>query len=248
MKILVPVKRVVDPYVKIRIKTDGSGVETHQVKMVMNPFDEIALEEALRLKEQGHAHEIICISIGDKVVQETLRHGLAMGADRAILVEEQTSLDSLNVAKVLAKVVQDEEIDLVLMGKQAIDNDANQTPQMLAGFLNWPQATYASEIKIKGEYIEVVRETDQGLEQIQVTRPAIISVDLRLNEPRYATLPNIMKAKAKPLKAVSYSDLGLSLSQHVTKDLFMKPPVRSKGVFVADVDELLEKIKPILIS
>lgn len=248
MQILVPVKRVIDPYVKIRIKQDGTGVETHQVKMVMNPFDEIALEEALRLKEQGHAKEIICISIGDKSSQETLRHGLALGADRAILIEDDRQLDSLNIAKIIAKVSQRESVQLILMGKQSIDNDANQTPQMIAGILNWPQATYASQIKIVGECLEVLRETDQGLEQLKVSKPAVISVDLRLNEPRYATLPNIMKAKSKPLTIIPSPDLQINLNFLITKESYMKPAARTKGVVVADVNELLEKIKPLLTS
>jgi electron transfer flavoprotein beta subunit len=248
MRILVPVKRVIDPYVKIRIKQDGTGVETHQVKMVMNPFDEIALEEALRLKEQGHAKDIICLSIGDKTCQETLRHGLAMGADRAILIENDSELDSLNIAKILADVSQKEKPDLILMGKQSIDNDANQTPQMLAGILDWPQATYVSQIKLSGQSLEVLRETDQGLEQLKTSVPAVVSVDLRLNEPRYATLPNIMKARTKPLAIMSLSDLNITPRSSITKNEYMKPPVRAKGVMLADVNELLEKIKPLLTS
>ena len=249
MKILVPVKRVIDPYVKIRVKQDGTGVETHQVKMVMNPFDEIALEEAIKMKEAGLANDIICISIGDKTCQETLRHGLALGADKAFLIEDESVKDSLNVAKILAKFLEKEPCDLVLMGKQSIDNDSNQTPQMLAGILDWPQATYISKLECKGNELQVTRETDSGLEKLQLSLPAVVSVDLRLNEPRYATLPNIMKAKAKPFTMMSLTELGLEIpSSHLTIDTVKKPSVRQKGVMVSDVTELLEKIRPILTS
>lgn len=249
MKIIVPVKRVIDPYVKIRIKLDGSGVDTHQVKMVMNPFDEIALEEALQLKEKGIAQEVVCVSIGDKNVQETLRHGLALGADKAFLIETDQTLNSLQVAKVLAKFLNKESADIVLMGKQSIDNDANQTPQMLAGLLDWPQATFISRLDYQNNKLLVTRETDLGLEEMELSLPAVISVDLRLNEPRYATLPNIMKAKAKPLTTLSLIDLGMQDLHHaLVFDTVKKPQARQKGVMVADVSELLEKIRPILTS
>ncbi|HBB52577.1 MAG TPA: electron transfer flavoprotein subunit beta [Legionellales bacterium] len=246
MKILVPVKRVVDPYARIRVKADGSGVELQQIKMVMNPFDEIALEEAIRLREKGVATSVVIVSIGEEVCQETLRHGLALGADEAILVENAQSPNSFEVAKILEKVVQEEQPQLVMMGKQAIDSDANQTPQMLAALLDWPQATFISNIEIKSESIEVTRETDAGLEVLDVMLPAVISVDLRLNEPRYATLPNIMRAKSKPLKTLN---VDLSQDSHQLKlDALMSPPIRQKGAVLSSVDELFEKIKPVLFS
>lgn len=249
MNIIVPVKRVVDPYVKIRVNQDGTGVETHQVKMVMNPFDEIALEEALRLKEKGIASEVICLSIGDIASQETLRHGLALGADRAILVETSQSYDSLEIAKILKKIIEMEGGQLVLMGKQAIDSDANQTPQMLAGLLDWPQVTFISKIDVLGSELQVVRETDSGLEHMQVQIPAIVSVDLRLNEPRYATLPNIMKSKSKPLKIVPESQLdwGAQNTNLVLKKVH-RPPTRAKGQILQSVDDLIEKLKPLIQS
>ena len=248
MKILVPVKRVIDPYVKIRIKTDGSGVETQQVKMVMNPFDEIALEEAIRLYEAGLASEVVCLSIGDQAVLETLRHGLAMGAHSAILALATQSLESLDIAKIIAKIVEDQKFDLVLMGKQSIDNDANQTPQMLAGLLDWPQACFASKIELKDKKAKVTRETDAGLEVVEIELPAVISADLRLNEPRYATLPNIMKAKAKPVTQLEVAALGLNIAPKIEKQAVMKPEGRQKGEIVSDLHELLEKIRPILMS
>jgi len=247
MKILVPVKRVIDPYVKIRVKPDGTGVETHQVKMVMNPFDEIALEEAIRLKEQGHATEVICVSIGDKNAQETLRHGLALGADRAILIENDVPLHSLSIAKVLLEVVKKESPGLVMMGKQAIDSDANQTPQMLAAKLNWPQATFASKLVFLGKKLQVVRETDAGLEELEITMPAVVSVDLRLNEPRYATLPNIMKSKNKPLAVIPIAELNMVLADgEIHTNEILRPPTRQKGIMVESLAELLEKIRPII--
>lgn len=248
MKILVPVKRVIDPYVKIRVKPDGTGIETQQVKMVMNPFDEIALEEALRLQEQGHAAEVVCLSIGEQSSIETLRHGLAMGAQAGILVESSERLLSFDVAKIIAKIVQDENFNLVLMGKQSIDNDANQTPQMLAGLLNWPQACFASKLMLAGDNALVTRETDAGLEQLSLNLPAVISVDLRLNEPRYATLPNIMKAKAKPLRQLELASLGLAFRHEVEQLEVFKPAVRQKGEMLPDLDALLEKIRPILMG
>ena len=247
MKIIVPVKRVIDPYVKIRVKPDGAGVETHQVKMVMNPFDEIALEEAIRLKEQGHATEVICVSIGDKNCQETLRHGLALGADRAILIENDAPLHSLSIAKVLLEVVKKESPGLVMMGKQAIDSDANQTPQMLAAKLDWPQATFASKLVFLGKKLQVVRETDAGLEELEIAMPAVVSVDLRLNEPRYATLPNIMKSKNKPLAVIPIAELDVVLTDgEIHTNDISRPPTRQKGIMVESLAELLEKIRPII--
>lgn len=246
LKILVPVKRVVDPYVRIRVQADGSGIDTQSLKMVMNPFDEIALEEAIRLKEKGLVGQIIVVSIGEASCQETLRHGLALGANEAIWVDNTEASYAYDFAQILKKLVEDEQIDLVLMGKQAIDSDANQTPQMLAALLNWPQGTFVSKIEIKGEVAQIVRETDMGLETMEVMLPAVLSVDLRLNEPRYASLPNIMRAKSKPLKTVS---IPLTHETEFLKvDKVMPPSVRQKGVMVADVQQLIEKIKPILFS
>lgn len=246
MKILVPVKRVVDPYVRIRVQSDGSGIDTQSLKMVMNPFDEIALEEAIRLKEKGQVSQIIVASIGDAACQETLRHGLALGADEAILIDNTEASNSYDFAQLLKKLVEEEHIDMVLMGKQAIDSDANQTPQMLAALLDWPQATFVSKINIKGDLAEIVRETDMGLETMEVMLPAVVSVDLRLNEPRYASLPNIMRAKSKPLKVASMS---LTSEKPFSKvDKIMPPMARQKGVMLSDVQELIEKIKPVLFS
>ena len=245
MKILVPVKRVVDPYVKIRLKSDGSGVETQQVKMVMNPFDEIALEQAICFKEQGIVSEIICVSIGQTLVQETLRHGLALGADKAIWVDNSSANQSLEFADILAQVVQEIGADLVIMGKQAIDSDACQTPQMLAAILDWPQACFISKIEILNDKLQMVRETDTGLESIEVHLPAVVSVDLRLNEPRYASLPNIMKAKSKPLNTMQLSS---RLQSGLTCQQVLPPKKRTKGMMLTSVDELLEKIRPILFS
>lgn len=243
MKVLVAVKRVIDPYVKIRVKPDNSGVETQNIKMAMNPFDEIALEEAIRLRESLWATEIVVVSIGNETTQETLRHALALGADKAILVQTNKNLESLNVAKVLQKMVDQEKPDLVLMGKQAIDGDNNQTPQMLAALLAWPQATYASKIIINDNALEVTREIDSGLETIQVNLPAVISTDLRLNEPRYASLPNIMKAKRKPLDIIDLNDLGLTLKKHIEVLNIKSPAARSGGVKVESVAELLAKLQ-----
>lgn len=245
MKILVPVKRVVDPYVKIRVKSDGSGVDTQQVKMVMNPFDEIALEQAIRLKEQGIASSVICVSIGESIVQETLRHGLALGADKAIWIENNSASQSIEFADILAQVAQEISPDLVIMGKQAIDSDACQTPQMLAALLEWPQACFISKIEKLNDKIQVVRETDTGLESVEINLPAVVSVDLRLNEPRYASLPNIMKAKSKPLETMQ---LGARLQSGITCKQVLPPKTRTKGVMLSSVQELLEKIKPILFS
>ncbi len=243
MKILVAVKRVIDPYVKIRVKSDGSGVETQNVKMAMNPFDEIAIEEALRLKEAGHASEVVAVTVGDDFSQETLRHGLALGADRAILVKTDSSMETLNIAMILAELVKREGAALVLMGKQAIDGDNNQTPQMLAALLDWPQATYASQIKCSNNEIEVTREIDGGLETLRLQLPVVISTDLRLNEPRYASLPNIMKAKRKPLDIVEINSLGLDLKQHCEVLDVRAPASRTAGVKVDSVDELISKLK-----
>lgn len=243
MKILVPVKRVVDPYVKIRVKSDESGVETQNVKMAMNPFDEIAVEEAIRLMESGVATEIVLISIGDTSCQETLRHGLALGASRALLIETEKTLLPIHIAKVIAHVVADEQPNLVIMGKQSIDGDNNQTPQMLAGLLDWPQATYASKLDIDSGKLLVTREIDSGLETISVTMPAIISTDLRLNEPRYASLPNIMKAKKKPFQSIPLHELGIELRDHTRQLKVKAPATRIAGEMVNSVDELIEKLK-----
>ena len=243
MKILVAVKRVVDPYVKIRVKSDGTGIETHNMKMAMNPFDEIAVEEALRLREKGQVSDVTLVSIGDAASQETLRHGLALGADKGIhiLTEEQHS--SLNIAKILKKVVEDNQPDLVFAGKQSIDADSNQTPQMLAALLGWPQATYASKFEMNNQKAFVTREIDGGLESLEVRLPAVISTDLRLNEPRYASLPNIMKAKSKPIETIKLEDLNLTLKKHVEIIDVKAPPPRTAGILVDSVDELVEKLK-----
>ncbi|KTD06162.1 electron transfer flavoprotein beta-subunit (Beta-ETF) [Legionella gratiana] len=243
MKILVAVKRVIDPYVKIRVKSDNTGVETQNIKMAMNPFDEIAVEEALRLREKNWATEIVAVSIGGDSSQETLRHALALGVDRAILVRSQDSFESLNIAKILKKIIEDEKPDLVLMGKQAIDDDSNQTPQMLASLLNWPQATYASKVEPSGTLVQVTREIDGGLETLSVRLPAIVSTDLRLNEPRYASLPNIMKAKKKPLDILELENIGLSLKKHIEVLKVTAPATRSTGVKVESVTELLNKLQ-----
>lgn len=242
MKILVTVKRVIDAYVKIRVKSDHSGVEKQNVKMAMNPFDEIALEEALRFREKNQANEVVLLSIGGDEVQETLRHGLALGADRAILVRTSDTLCGLNVAKVIQKIVLHEKPELVLMGKQAIDSDNNQTPQMLAALLHWSLATYASNIQFEDNHLLVTREVDGGLETLKLALPAVVSADLRLNEPRYASLPNIMKAKQKPIHLIALEDLGLSLKKH-SEILSVTPPLaRSSGVMVDSVESLVEKL------
>lgn len=244
MKILVAVKRVIDPYVKIRINTTGTGeIESQNVKHSMNPFDEIALEEAIRLLEKKIASEVVVVSIGTDSAQETLRHALALGANRAILIKSTQSHDSLNIAKILAKVVTDEAPQLVLMGKQAIDDDNNQVPQMLAGLLKWPQATFASAIQIEQQSCIVKRETDQGIETIQLQLPAVISADLRLNEPRYASLPNIMKAKQKPLTVIELDALALPLKIHQQRLSIKAPAQRKGGIKLNSVDELIKKLK-----
>ncbi len=247
MKVLVPVKRVIDYNVKVRVKADGSGVDLANVKMSMNPFDEIAVEEAIRLKEKGIATEVVVVSIGVKQAQETLRNALAMGADRAILIEAtsdvHTDIEPLAVAKLLAAVVKEEAPGLVLAGKQAIDNDMNATGQMLAALLGQAQATFASELVIEGDKAKVTREVDGGLQVIEVKLPAVVTVDLRLNEPRYASLPNIMKAKAKPLAVKTPADYGVDVSPRLTVVKTTEPAGRKAGVRVASVDELVAKLK-----
>jgi electron transfer flavoprotein beta subunit len=243
MKILVPVKRVVDFNVKVRVKADQSGVELANVKMSMNPFDEIAVEEALKLKEGGKATEVIAVSAGIAACQETLRTALAMGADRAILVESDVELQPLAVAKLLKALVAKESPQLVILGKQAIDDDANQVGQMLAALLDWPQATFASKVEIDGGKARVTREIDGGLETIEIPLPAVITTDLRLNTPRYATLPNIMKAKKKPLETVKPADLGVDVAPRLKTLKVVEPGKRKAGVMVKDVAELVEKLK-----
>ena len=247
MKVLVPVKRVIDYNVKVRVKADGSGVDLANVKMSMNPFDEIAVEEAIRLKEAGKAEEVIAVSIGVKQAQETLRTALAMGADRAILIEAtddvHTDIEPLAVAKLLAAVVKEEQPGLVLTGKQAIDNDMNATGQMLSALLGWSQATFASKVEVEGANAEVTREVDGGLQTISVKMPAIISVDLRLNEPRYASLPNIMKAKKKPLDEKTPADYGVDVTPRLSVAKTTEPVARKAGVIVKTVDELVAKLK-----
>jgi electron transfer flavoprotein beta subunit len=243
MKILVTVKRVIDPYVKIRVRSDHRGVETEQVKHAINPFDEIAVEEAIRLLEQKIATEVVVVTIGSDATQEVLRHALALGATRGILVETDQSLCCLSIAQILCRVVQDEKPDLVLMGKQAIDDDSNQTPQMLAALLNWPQATYASTLSIEQSKLTVTREVDSGLEVLQMACPAIVSVDLRLNTPRYASLPNIMKAKQKSLTRIALDSLALNLKQHTERLSVVAPVAKREGIRVASVDELMVKLR-----
>ncbi len=243
MKILVAVKRVIDPYVKIRVKQDNSGVELKNVKMSMNPFDEIAIEEALRLCEQQVATEVVLVSVGSNESQETLRHGLALGASRAILVRTEESYCPLNIAKILHKIALSEQANLVLMGKQSIDGDNNQTPQMLAALLGWPQATFASKMILNSPHIQVTREVDGGLETCEVELPAVVSVDLRLNEPRYASLPNIMKSKQKQLDVLELSSLGVPLKQHTEILSVTSPTVRRGGVKLESVEALVDKLR-----
>ena len=243
MKILVPVKRVVDFNVKVRVKSDGSGVDLANVKMSMNPFDEIAVEEAVRIKERGEATEVVAVSIGSVKAQDTLRTALAMGADRAILVKTEATVEPLAVAKVLKRVVENEKADLVIMGKQAIDDDSNQSGQMLAALLGWPQATFISKVEVSGDGAEVTREIDGGLERLFIKLPAVITTDLRLNEPRYVTLPNIMKAKKKPLEVVKPDALGVDVTPRLTTLKVQEPAKRGSGVKVADVKELVAKLK-----
>ena len=243
MKILVPIKRVVDYNVKIRVKADQSGVELANVKMAMNPFDEIAVEEAVRLKEAGKATEVVAVSAGVAQCQETLRTAMAIGADRGILIESDVDLQPLAVAKLLKAVVAKEQPQLVILGKQAIDDDSNQTGQMLAALLGWPQATFASKVEVAGDKVQVTREIDGGLETLALPLPAVITTDLRLNEPRYATLPNIMKAKKKPLDTLKPADLGVDVTPRLTTLKVVEPAARSAGVKVADVAQLIEKLK-----
>ena len=243
MKILVAVKRVVDFNVKVRVKADGSGVETANVKMSMNPFDEIAVEEALRLKEAGTATEIVAVSCGAQACQETLRTALALGADRAILVETEVELQPLAVAKILRAIAQKESPQLVILGKQAIDDDCNQTGQMLAALLGWPQATFASKVKISDGKAEVTREVDGGLETISIKMPAVVTTDLRLNEPRYVTLPNIMKAKKKPLDVLKPDALGVDVAPRLKTLKVEEPPRRKAGVKVPDARTLVAKLR-----
>ena len=248
MKILVPVKRVIDYNVKPRVKADGSGVDLANVKMSMNPFDEIAVEEALRIKESGKAEEVIAVSIGPAKATETLRTALAMGADRAILVQTDDEVEPLAVAKILKAIYEAEQPGLVILGKQAIDDDTNQTGQMLAALTGRPQGTFANTVELDGESVTVKREIDGGLETVKLTLPAIVTTDLRLNEPRYASLPNIMKAKSKPLETKSPADYGVDTAPRLKTLKVAEPPVRQAGVKVADVDELVAKIKALGIA
>ncbi len=243
MKILVPVKRVIDYNVKPRVKADGSGVDLANVKMSMNPFDEIAVEEALKIKESGKADEVVAVSIGPAKAQETLRTALAMGADRAILVETDEMVEPLAVAKILKAIAAEEEPGIVMLGKQAIDDDSNQTGQMLAALMGRPQGTFASKVEIDGDSVSVTREVDGGLETVKLSLPAIITTDLRLNEPRYASLPNIMKAKKKPLDTKTPADVGVDVAPRLTTTNVSEPPVRQAGEIVEDVDALVAKLK-----
>ena len=243
MKILVPVKRVIDYNVKPRVKADGSGVDLANVKMSMNPFDEIAVEEAIRLKEAGKAEEIIAVSIGPAKAQETLRTALAMGADRAILVQTDDEVEPLAVAKILKAIADEEQPGIVMLGKQAIDDDSNQTGQMLAALMGRPQGTFANTVEVDGDSVTVKREVDGGLQTVKLTMPAIVTTDLRLNEPRYASLPNIMKAKSKPLANKTPADYGVDISPRLETVSVAEPAKRSAGVKVADVDELVAKLK-----
>ena len=243
MKVLVPVKRVIDYNVKIRVKADQTGVETANVKMSMNPFDEIAVEEAVRLQEAGTATEVIAVSIGPQQCQETIRTALAMGADRGILIQTDDEVQPLAVAKLLKAVVDKESPDLVILGKQAIDDDSNQTGQMLAALLGWSQATFASNIELNGDSANITREVDGGLETVKVSMPCIVTTDLRLNEPRYASLPNIMKAKKKPIDQMAPADLSVDIAPRLTTLKVMEPPKREAGVMVEDVAQLVDKLQ-----
>jgi electron transfer flavoprotein beta subunit len=243
MKVLVPVKRVVDYNVKVRVKSDGTGVELANVKMSMNPFDEIAVEEALRLKEGGKATEVVVVSIGPAQASETIRTGLAMGADRGILVKAEGAVEPLAVAKILKKVADEEQPGLIILGKQAIDDDSNQTGQMLAALLGWSQATFASKLEVEGSDFKVTREVDGGLQTVKLKGPAIVTTDLRLNEPRYASLPNIMKAKKKPIAEKGAADYSVDLSPRLEVLKTAEPPGRKAGVKVKDVAELVSKLK-----
>ena len=243
MKILVCVKRVIDYNVKVRVKADKTGVEKENVKMSMNPFDEIAVEEASKLKESNQAEEVVIVSIGSEPCQETIRSGLAMGGDRGIHIIAEDDIEPLGIAKILVKIVEKEKPDLILMGKQAIDDDSNQTGQMTSALLNWPQATFASKIEIEDQNATVTREIDESLERIKVSIPFVASCDLRLNEPRYASLPNIMKAKKKPIDTKEASELGINIESRIEQLKVEEPPVRQKGIMVNDVSELVQKLK-----
>ena len=243
MKVLVTVKRVIDPYVKVRVKSDGSGVETANIKMTMNPFCEIAVEQAVRMKEAGVVSEILVVSVGAPQSQETLRTAMAMGADRGILVEAPANVEPLAVAKLVKAVVEKEKPQLVITGKQAIDDDSNQTGQMISALLGWPQATFISNITVNGDSAEVTREIDGGLEKLTIKLPAVVTTDLRLNEPRYVTLPNIMKAKKKPLETIKPEALGVDITPRLKTLKVEEPTKRSSGVKVADVKELIAKLK-----
>ena len=243
MKVLVPVKRVLDYNVKPRVKADGSGIDLANVKMSMNPFDEIAVEEAIRLKENGPVEEIVVVSIGEQKAQETLRTALAMGADRAILVQTDDEVEPLAVAKILKAIADEEQPGIVMLGKQAIDDDSNQTGQMLAALMDRPQGTFANTVELEGDSVTVKREIDGGLETVKLQLPAIITTDLRLNEPRYASLPNIMKAKKKPLDTKSPADYGVDIAPRLKTTNVSEPPVRQAGIKVEDVDQLVTKLK-----
>ena len=243
MKILVAVKRVIDYNVQIRVKEDNSGVVTDNVKMSTNPPDDNAIEEAVKIKEAGKAKEVVAVSVGEEKAQETVRKALAVGADRGILVKVNGVIEPLAVSKILKKIVEKEKPDLVFMGKQAIDDDCNQTGQMLAALLNWPQATFASKIEVKEKSLEVTREVDEGLETIEVKVPAIVTCDLWLNEPRYGSLPNIMKAKKKPIEQISAGDLGVDVKSRIEQIKVEEPPKRKAGIKVASVEELVQKLK-----
>jgi electron transfer flavoprotein beta subunit len=243
MKLLVPVKRVIDFNVKPRVKADGSGVDLANVKMSMNPFDEIAVEEAVRLKEKGVATEIVAVSIGPAKAQETLRTALALGADRAILVTTEKDVEPLAVAKLLRKIAEEEQPGMIILGKQAIDDDSNQTGQMLAALLGWPQGTFASKVEVDGEAVNVTREVDGGLETVRLKLPAVVTTDLRLNEPRYASLPNIMKAKSKPLAQKTPEEYGVDIAPRLTVSGVREPSKREAGVKVASVDELIDRLR-----
>ena len=243
MKILVAVKRVIDYNVQIRVKEDGSGIVTDNVKMSTNPPDDNAIEEAVKIKETGKATEVVAVTVGEEKAQETVRKALAVGADRGIHVKADGIIEPLAVSKILKKIIDKEKPDLVFMGKQAIDDDCNQTGQMLSSLLDWPQATFASKINVKDGKLEVVREIDEGLETIEITTPAIVTCDLRLNEPRYASLPNIMKAKKKPIEQLNASDLGVDVAPKIQQIKVEEPPKRQAGIKVSSVAELVQKLK-----
>ena len=243
MKVLVAVKRVIDYNVQVRVKADGSGVEKENVKMSMNPPDENAVEEALRIKEAGKASEVVILSIGEEKSQETIRTALAMGADRGILIKTEKEIEPLAVAKIISKIAEVEKPEIILLGKQAIDDDCNQTAQMVSAILEWPQATFASKIDLNDNEAEITREIDEGLEKIKVTKPFVASCDLRLNEPRYASLPNIMKAKKKPIDIKDVNELNIDITPRIDQIKVEEPPVRQKGVMVSDVAELVNKLK-----